>query len=225
MEVILLERVRNLGFMGDVVVVKRGYARNYLLPQQKALRVNEENKLYFESKRKEIETRNIERKSEAERITSDFKDSFINIIRNAGDTGQLYGSVTKRDTVEALAEAGLNIEATNIILNKPIKVVGIHDVQIELYPEVFCNVKLNVAISQDAAEHQQKTGEVYGIQKEEAIVAEVAKDKKKEKKSEINTEEDPAKSEKQLNKSTDKESSTDTVGDIPKDTALDKNSS
>ena len=163
MEVILLERVRNLGFMGDIVDVKCGYARNFLLPQDKALRVSEENKRYFETKKKELEARNLQRKSEAETISKTFNDRYVKIVKKAGDTGQLYGSVTKRDVMEALIETGLIVEATQVMLDRPFKILGIHEVKIELYPDVNCTVKLNVAISDDAAEHQEKTGKVYGL--------------------------------------------------------------
>ena len=163
MEVILLERIRNLGFMGDVVNVKRGYARNFLLAQKKALRVSEENKLYFEQKKKEIEAKNLERKTEAQKVAASFKNKFISVIRSAGDTGQLYGSVAKRDVVIALNDIGLIISATQVVLNKPIKILGIHPITIELYPDVSCKINLNIAISTDAAEVQEKTGKVHGI--------------------------------------------------------------
>lgn len=154
MDVILLERIAKLGQMGDVVTVKTGFARNYLLPQGKALRANKANKAHFESQRVELEARNLERKSEAEKVGEKLNGNTYIAVRSAGETGQLYGSVATRDIVAALEENGFAVGRSQIVLQNPIKVIGLHSVTIALHPEVDVEIVMNVARSNDEAERQ-----------------------------------------------------------------------
>ncbi|MCB1382918.1 MAG: 50S ribosomal protein L9 [Notoacmeibacter sp.] len=156
MEVILLERVAKLGHMGEVVKVKDGYARNYLLPLGKALRANSANKARFEAERAQLEARNNERKSEASTIASDLDGKTFVVVRAAGETGQLYGSVAARDISELLSAEGFTVGRSMVSLNTPIKSIGLTDVVIALHPEVEVTVTLNVARSADEAERQAK---------------------------------------------------------------------
>ena len=149
MEVILLERIEKLGHMGDVVKVKTGYARNYLLPQKKALRSTKENLAYFESKRAELEARNQEFKAMAERMAEEMKGLEISLVRQASESGQLYGSVTARDIYEALKDQGHKVERRQIDLAQPIKMVGVAQVRLVLHPDVAQTVKVTVARSQE----------------------------------------------------------------------------
>ncbi|MBM3601476.1 MAG: 50S ribosomal protein L9 [Alphaproteobacteria bacterium] len=158
MDVILLERVEKLGHLGQVVKVKPGYARNYLLPQKKALRATKENLAYFESRRSQIEADNLERRSEAESIAGKLDGLSVVLIRTAGDTGQLYGSVTTRDIATEVSNAGFRIERRQVPLDKPIKEIGVFSVKVALHPEVAVTIKLNVARSPEEAEIQAKTG-------------------------------------------------------------------
>ena len=169
MEVILLERVNKLGQMGETVKVRDGYARNFLLPLGKALRANEANKKRFESERATLEARNLERKSEAQKIADQLEGKSFIIIRSAGETGQLYGSVAARDIVEALAAEGFMIGRNQVDLNTPIKTIGLHKVELHLHAEVVLHVEVNVARSADEAARQAK-GEsltsadaIYGV--------------------------------------------------------------
>lgn len=156
MEVILLERIARLGQMGDTVRVKDGFARNYLLPRGKALRANEANLKRFESQRAELEARNLERKTEAEAVASKLDGMSFIAVRSAGETGQLYGSVSTRDIVELLAGEGFIINRSQVELNQPIKTIGITAITIALHPEVDARVTVNVARSADEAERQAK---------------------------------------------------------------------
>jgi large subunit ribosomal protein L9 len=156
MEVILLERVARLGQMGDVVRVKDGYARNFLLPQGKALRANEANKKRFESDRTHLEARNLERRQEAEAASGSLGGQTFVVIRQAGETGQLYGSVSARDIVEAMEAAGTSVARNQVALDQPIKTIGLHQVKIALHPEVETTVTVNVARSDDEAERQAR---------------------------------------------------------------------
>ena len=156
MEVILLERVAKLGHMGEVVKVKDGYARNYLLPSGKALRANAANKARFEAERSQLEARNNERKSEASNIAGDLDGKTFVVVRAAGETGQLYGSVAARDISELLTAEGFAVGRSMVSLNTPIKAIGLTDVIIALHPEVEVTVTLNVARSADEAERQAK---------------------------------------------------------------------
>ena len=160
MEVILLERIRKLGQMGDVVTVKDGFARNFLLPQAKALRANEFNKKRFENERADLEARNLELKGEAEQIGKKVEGQSFVAIRQAGDTGQLYGSVTSRDIAETITENGVSIDRNQVLLDRPIKVLGIHNVTISLHPEVEVQVDVNVARTSEEAERQARGEDV-----------------------------------------------------------------
>src|SRR6187401_568775 len=154
MEVILLERVEKLGSIGDVVNVKNGFARNYLLPNKKALRANEANRKVFEANRAKIEADNAERRSAAEKDSKGVDGKTVQLIRQASNTGQLYGSVSARDIVEALEAEGAKVTKSQVVLARPIKGIGMHDVKIALHPEVAVTVHVNVARSPAEAELQ-----------------------------------------------------------------------
>jgi large subunit ribosomal protein L9 len=159
MEVILLERVEKLGAMGQVVKVKDGYARNYLLPLGKALRATEANKQKFERDRSQLEARNAERRSGAEGEAHKLNGKSFVILRQAGESGQLYGSVTTRDIADAASTAGTEVLRTQVLLDQPIKTIGLYKVRIALHPEVVTEVQVNVARTQDEADAQAR-GEV-----------------------------------------------------------------
>jgi large subunit ribosomal protein L9 len=154
MEVILLERVEKLGAIGDVVKVKDGFARNYLLPRKKALRANESNRKLFESNRARIEEENANRRSEAEKAAKGVEGKSVQLIRQASNTGQLYGSVSARDIVDALDAEGAKVTKSQVVLDRPIKAIGMHEVRIALHPEVAVTVKVNVARSPEEADLQ-----------------------------------------------------------------------
>ena len=152
MEVILLERVAHVGQMGDVVKVKPGFARNFLLPQKKALRATEANKKFFEGKRKELEATNLQRKQEADAVAEQMKGFSVTLIRQASESLHLYGSVSARDIAEAVIAAGTKIERRQVELPKPIKTLGKHIVEVHLHPEVVVNIGVLVARSTEEAE-------------------------------------------------------------------------
>ena len=156
MDVILLERVEKLGQIGDVVTVKAGFARNYLLPNKKALRANEANKKVFEANRAQIESDNAKRRDTAETEAKVLDDKSVTLIRQASNTGQLYGSVSARDIVEALAEDGIKVNKAGVVLGRPIKTIGLHEVKISLHAEVARAVRVNVARSPEEAELQSQ---------------------------------------------------------------------
>jgi len=156
MNIILLERVAKLGQMGEVVRVKNGYARNFLLPRGKALRATEANKKHFEGQRAQLETRNLERKGEAEAIGEKLNGQVFTIIRQAGDSGQLYGSVSTRDIAEAATAGGFSVERNQVILHTPIKALGLHKAPVHLHPEVDVEIVVNIARSAEEAERQAK---------------------------------------------------------------------
>lgn len=164
MQVILLERIGRLGQLGDVVNVKDGYARNYLLPQGKALRANEANRAKFEAQRADIEARNLERKKEADAIHEKLDGTTYVVIRSAGETGQLYGSVSTRDITISLEEAGFKVARSQVSLQNPIKMIGLHAVEIVLHPEVSSTVQVNVARSEDEAQRQARGEDLTGRQ-------------------------------------------------------------
>ena len=166
MQVILLERIRAHGQMGDVVTVKDGYARNFLLPQGKALRATKENQARFDSQRVELEARNLEQKNEADAVGERLNDQTFVAIRQAGDTGQLYGSVSTRDIADMITEGGFNIARQQVVLSQPIKELGLHTVAISLHPEVEVNVNINVARSEDEAERQARGEDVLVLRDE-----------------------------------------------------------
>jgi len=154
MQIILLERIEKLGSIGDVVTVKDGYARNFLLPNKKALRANEANRKVFEANRARIEADNAARRGEAEVHGQDVEGTSIVLIRASSNSGQLYGSVSVRDIVEGLNAEGAKVSKSMIILERPIKTIGVFDVRVALHPEVSVNVKVNVARSPDEADLQ-----------------------------------------------------------------------
>ena len=154
MQVILLQRVAKLGQMGDVVNVKDGYGRNYLLPQGKALRASDANIKSFEAKKAQLEANNLETKKEAEAVGAKLDGQVFVVIRSASDAGALYGSVTARDAADAATEAGFTVARGQIVLVKPIKDLGIHDVSVVLHPEVSATIRMNVARSTEEAELQ-----------------------------------------------------------------------
>ena len=156
MEVILLERVEKLGAIGDVVKVKDGFARNFLLPNKKALRANEANRKLFEANRAKIEADNADRRKEAEKAAKGVDGATVRLIRQASNTGQLYGSVSTRDIVDALGEKGEKVLKSQIVLERPIKAIGMHDVRVVLHPEVTSMVKVNVARSPEEADLQDQ---------------------------------------------------------------------
>ncbi len=156
MDLILLERVENLGQMGDVVSVRSGYARNFLLPQKKALRANESNKKVFENQRVDLEARNLERATEAKSVAERLDGKAFVLIRQASELGLLYGSVSTRDIAEAASSDGVNIERGQVRLDKPLKSLGVFPVRIVLHAEVDVKVEVNIARSEDEAERQAR---------------------------------------------------------------------
>ena len=169
MDVILLERIEKLGQMGDVVKVKSGYARNFLLPQKKAMRATDANKQHFEGQRAQLEASNLERRDEAEKLAKKMESLSVIMVRQAGEAGQLYGSVNARDISTAVTEAGFTITRQQVELNQPIKALGLHPVRVSLHPEIDVEVIANVARSQDEAKVQTKTGKaVVSTGEEEA---------------------------------------------------------
>ena len=172
MDVILLERVAKLGQMGEVVSVKNGYARNYLLPQGKALRANEANLKDFEAQRAQLEARNLETKKEADALAAKLDGQTFIVIRSASDSGALYGSVTTRDAADAATEAGFTVDRKQIALDKPIKELGLHTMTVVLHPEVDAEITVNVARSQEEAELQASGKTIQDLQAEEDAEAE-----------------------------------------------------
>jgi large subunit ribosomal protein L9 len=160
MEVILLERIGRLGQMGDVVTVKDGFARNYLLPQGKALRATEANRKRFERERAQLEARDLELKSEAQTVAAKLDGRSFIVIRQAGDTGQLYGSVSTRDVADAVTEGGFTIERRQVMLDRPIKTLGVHAIRVQLHAEVEPHISVNVARSPDEAARQARGEDV-----------------------------------------------------------------
>ena len=194
MQIILLERIEKLGAIGDVVTVKDGYARNFLLPNKKALRANEANRKVFEANRAKIEADNAERRSGAEAASKDVEGQEVVLIRQASNAGQLYGSVAVRDIVEALHEAGVTVVTkAMVVLERPIKTLGVFDVRINLHPEVAVTVKANVARSPDEAELQRQGINVIDQQfAEDEAEAAAAADEFLETQAEASAEQDDA---------------------------------
>ncbi|MBW8754713.1 MAG: 50S ribosomal protein L9 [Sphingomonadales bacterium] len=168
MQIILLERIEKLGSIGDVVTVKDGYARNFLLPNKKALRANEANRKVFEANRTRIEADNASRRGEAEKAGEKVAGMSIVLIRASSNSGQLYGSVSVRDIVEGLNADGAGVTKSMIVLERPIKTIGVFDVRVQLHPEVSVNVKVNVARSPDEAELQSQGVDVMAAMFEPA---------------------------------------------------------
>lgn len=168
MEVILLERVAKLGQMGEVVKVKDGYARNFLFPKKKALRATEANKQVFEGKRAQLEARNLEMKKEAAAVGEKLNGQSFVLIRSAGESGVLYGSVSTRDLAEIVTAQGFSVNRQQIVLNAPIKTLGLHTVPVHLHPEVDVTITINVARSEEEAERQAR-GEDVTIRETDSI--------------------------------------------------------
>ena len=168
MELILLQRVEKLGHIGDVVNVKPGFARNFLLPQKKALRATEENKKRFETQRAQIEASNLKLREEAQKIAGKVDGLKVVLIRQASETGILFGSVSSRDIAEGVTKAGFTVERRQVILDKPIKTLGLHPVRVALHPEVVVTVTANVAKSEDEAVMQEKAGGYVAKNEDEA---------------------------------------------------------
>lgn len=179
MQVILLERIEKLGQMGDEVTVKPGFARNYLLPQRKALRATDANRALFEAQRAQLEAENLTRRSEAEAVKAKMDGQSIVIIRSAGESGQLYGSVSARDVADGLGEAGFTTDRRQVALDAPIKAIGLFDVRVVLHPEVDANITVNVAQSADEAAAQAERaarGEEAVLTPAEAFAREAAEE-------------------------------------------------
>ena len=178
MKVVLLERVEHLGAIGDVVSVKDGYARNFLMPRQKALRATTSNLKVFEAQRGQIESRNAEARATAERLGARLDGEGYVLIRQAGESGQLYGSVSARDVVEAVEAGGGHVERGHVVLDRPIKTLGVHGVKVRLHAEVTVTIKINIARSQDEADRQARGENVISSQfdEERAAAAEQAQD-------------------------------------------------
>ena len=172
MQVVLLERVAKLGQMGEVVAVKAGYARNFLLPQGKALRATEGNLKRFETERAQLEVRNLEMKGEAEKVAKKLDGQAFVVIRSASDGGALYGSVTTRDISDAATEGGFTLDRRQVVLDHPIKDLGLHPVTIVLHPEVDATIRINVARSQDEAALQASGKTIQELQAEAEAAAE-----------------------------------------------------
>ncbi len=167
MEIILLERIERLGQMGDVVSVKDGYARNYLLPQKKALRANKANRAQFEEQRAQLEATNLDNQKEAQAVAEKIDGNLYIIIRQAGESGQLYGSVSTRDIATLMTEGGASISRNQVVLERPIKLLGLHDVRVVLHPEVSLGVVVNVARTEEEAERQARGEDVTADQFDE----------------------------------------------------------
>ena len=166
-EVILLERIEKLGQMGQVVNVKPGYARNYLLPQKKAMRATKENLTYFESRRAQLEAVNLQRRSEAAEVGGTMEGLSVVIVRQAGENGQLYGSVSARDIAQAVTEGGFTIEKRQVVLDRPIKSLGLHPVRVVLHPEVSITITANIAQSAEEASMQARGIDPLRLREEE----------------------------------------------------------
>lgn len=176
MDIILLERIEKLGTIGDVVTVKDGYARNYLLPNKKALRANDANKKVFEGNRAKIVADNASRRGEAETHSANVEGKSVVLIRASSNAGQLYGSVSVRDIVDALNADGAGIAKSMVVLERPIKSIGVYDVKVTLHPEVVVTVKVNVARSPDEAEQQAQGVDVLKAMFEDEAAADAATD-------------------------------------------------
>tara|TARA_R110002124_G_scaffold39060_2_gene123527 strand:+ start:91 stop:714 length:624 start_codon:yes stop_codon:yes gene_type:complete len=158
MQIILLERVENLGQMGDVVTVRSGYARNYLLPQNKALRATKDNVTYFEAQKKQLEANSLDRRKEAEQVAKKLDGLTVSVIRQASEGGQLYGSVTTRDISDAVTAAGITIDRKQVTLDRSFKMLGLYPVKITLHPEVTVEITMNIARSEEEAVIQKERG-------------------------------------------------------------------
>ena len=172
MEIVLLQRIEKLGQMGDVVSVKDGYARNFLLPQGKALRATKSNLVRFETERAQLEVRNLEQRGEAEAAAAKLNGQQFVIIRQASEAGSLYGSVTSRDVAEIATEGGFTIERGQVVLDRPVKELGLHPVRVVLHPEVAATISVNVARSKEEATLQATGKSIQDLRAEEDTAAE-----------------------------------------------------
>ncbi len=175
MQVILLERVEKLGQMGDEVRVKDGFARNYLLPKKKALRSTKTNREFFQTQKAQLEARNLERKSEAEKVSKTLEGKIFMLLRQAGDRGQLYGSVSPRDIADAISAGGVSIDRSQVPLSQAIKTIGLFPMSVVLHPEVKVGVTINVARTEDEAERQARGEDVLSEKDADAEAAAEAK--------------------------------------------------
>ena len=176
MQLILLERIENLGQMGDVVTVKSGFARNYLLPQKRALRATKQNIEQFQAQRAQLETVNLERRVEAEQVAEKLNGQMAVVLRSAGESGQLYGSVNARDIAAAATEAGFTVERRQVVMQRPVKMLGLHPIRIRLHPEVDASLIVNVARTDEEAEQQRVLGHAIVGDEAEVEVDEVTAD-------------------------------------------------
>jgi large subunit ribosomal protein L9 len=172
MDIILLERIEKLGLMGDVVKVKAGFARNYLLPQKKALRATKENLAFFETQRQHLEAENLKHRDEAQQVAGKLNGLKVVVIRSAGEGGQLYGSVNARDIAAAVTESGFSIRRSQVVLERPVKSLGLFDIRVRLHPEVSSMITANVARSAGEAVEQERLGR--------AIIATEAEEREEE---------------------------------------------
>jgi len=178
MQVILLERIEKLGQMGDVVTVKQGYARNFLLPQRKARRATKENLAQFEQQRAQLEAENLKRRDEAQKVSEKLDGLSVVMIRQAGESGHLYGSVTAREIAEAVTDAGFTIGRQQVELGSVIKSLGLHKAKVRLHPEIAVNVTVNVARTDTEAEVQASTGHIVSAEDMQAAIAAAGAEKK-----------------------------------------------
>jgi len=167
MEVILLERVEKLGQMGDVVTVKSGYARNYLLPQKKALRKTKDNLSFFGTQKTQLQADNLARREEAQEVAAKIKGLTVPIIRAAGDSGQLYGSVTARDISDAISAAGMTVARQQVVIDRALKTLGLESIRVSLHPEVSVDITVNIARTLEEAEQQLQLGRAVGTRDEQ----------------------------------------------------------
>ncbi len=172
MQVILLQRVENLGQMGDVVTVRPGYARNFLLPRQKALRATKENIAFFDGKKKELEAQNLKRREEAEKVSVKMEGLKVALIRQASEAGQLYGSVTARDIADAVSAKGFKIDRDQVTMDRAYKLLGLYPVKVYLHPEVVVEVTINIARSAEEAKIQEERGEALIVKDDRTLRAE-----------------------------------------------------
>lgn len=175
MDIILLERVEKLGQMGDVVKVKAGFARNFLLPKKKALRATKENLAYFATQRQQLEAENLKHREEAQKVADKLNGLKVVVIRSAGDTGQLYGSVSARDIANAVTDAGFSIQRSQVVMERPVKTLGLFDLRVRLHPEVSATVTANVARSEEEAAEQQRLGHAIIVGEAEEVDEERAR--------------------------------------------------
>ncbi|MDY0008860.1 MAG: 50S ribosomal protein L9 [Bdellovibrionales bacterium] len=172
MQVILLERVENLGQMGDVVAVRPGYARNFLLPRQKALRATKDNIALFDGKKKELEAQNLKRREEAQKVSTKVEGLKVALIRQASEAGQLYGSVTARDIADGVSAKGFKIDRNQVTMDRAYKLLGLYPVKIHLHPEVSVEITINIARSEEEAKLQEERGEALVVKDERVLRAE-----------------------------------------------------